>query len=116
MIRFLSDEDFNNRILRGLLRRQPELDVVRVQDTPLSGMADAAILEWAAQEGRVLLTHDVSTMTRFAFERIREGKAMAGIIEVPQAAPIRVVIEDLLLIALTNLPEELENRVEYLPL
>ncbi len=116
MIRFLCDEDFNNRILRGLLRRQPDLDIVRVQDTHLPGMSDALVLEWAAQERRVLLTHDVSTVTRFAFDRIREGKIMAGVIEVAQATPIRVAIEDLLLIALACHPEELENHIEYLPL
>lgn len=32
MLRLAADEDFNNRILRGLIRRQPELDIVRVQD------------------------------------------------------------------------------------
>ena len=31
-LRYLTDEDFDNRILRGLLLRKPDLDVVRVQD------------------------------------------------------------------------------------
>ena len=58
----VSDENFNNNIVRGLLRRKPELDIVRVQDVGLSGADDSAILEWEAHEGRVLLTHDVSTI------------------------------------------------------
>jgi len=36
MLLFLSDEDFNRRIVRGLRRRLPHLDVVRVQDVGLN--------------------------------------------------------------------------------
>ncbi|MBP6787457.1 MAG: DUF5615 family PIN-like protein [Candidatus Promineofilum sp.] len=116
MIKFLADEDFNNRILRGLLRRQPGLDILRIQDTSLAGTPDSVVLEWAAQQDRVLLTHDVSTMTKHAYARLRLGKKMAGIIEVSQSVAIGSVIDDLLLIAGTSTPEEFENRVEYLPL
>ncbi len=63
MLRFAADENFNNNIIRGLLRRQPELDIIRVQDVGLRGADDPTVLEWAAQEGRVLLTHDVATIT-----------------------------------------------------
>ncbi len=54
MLKFLADEDFNNRIVRGLLRRQPDLDIVRVQDVALRGASDAVVLAWAAQEDRIL--------------------------------------------------------------
>lgn len=116
MLRFLADEDFNNRIVRGLLRRQPDLDVIRVQDTPLAGASDLAILDWATRNNRILLTHDVSTMTGHAFERMRSGESLVGIIEVPQSAPIGQLIEDIILIAATCTSEEFENHVEYLPL
>ena len=66
MLRLTADENFNNDIIRGLRRRNPTIDLVRVQDAGLSGAADAAVLEWAAAENRVLLTHDVSTMTRYS--------------------------------------------------
>ena len=57
--------NFNNDIVRGLLRRNPNLDIVRVQDVGLRGEEDLVILEWAANEGRVILTHDAETMTYF---------------------------------------------------
>ena len=37
MLKFVADENFNNDIVRGLLRRNPNLNVVRVQDAGLSG-------------------------------------------------------------------------------
>ncbi len=61
MLRLAADENFNNDIVRGLLRRKPDLGIVRVQDVDLSGVDDPTLLEWAAQEGRILLTHDVTT-------------------------------------------------------
>jgi predicted nuclease of predicted toxin-antitoxin system len=82
MLLLAADENFNNDIVRGLLRQEPSLDIVRIQDVGLSGANDPTILEWAAQEDRALLTHDVSTITHYAYERIRPGKLMAGIFEV----------------------------------
>ena len=76
MLRLAADENFNNDIIRGLLRRKPELDIVRIQDVGLSGAEDPTVLEWAAREGRVLLTHDVTTMTRYTYERVRARQPM----------------------------------------
>jgi hypothetical protein len=45
MLRLAADENFNNNILRGLLRRHPGLDVFRIQDVGLSGADDPTVLE-----------------------------------------------------------------------
>ena len=116
MIRLAADENLNNDIIRGLLRRQPDLDIVRVQDVGLSGADDPIVLEWAAQEERVLLTHDVSTITRYAFERVRAGKPMPGVFEISRSVPIGRAIEDVLLLAECSLDGEWEGQVRYLPL
>lgn len=116
MIRLAADEDFNNNIVRGLLRRKSDLDIVRVQDVTLSGADDPTVLEWCAHENRVLLTHDVSTMTRYAYERIEAGDPMPGVFEVGQAVPIGRAIEDILLIAECSFEGEWEDQVRYLPL
>ena len=116
MLRFAADENFNNDILRGLLRRRPDLDIVRIQDRGLSGAEDPTVLEWAAHEGRVLLTHDVSTITRYAYERVKRGQAMPGVFEVNRAVPLSQAIDDLLLLYDGSLSGEWNNQVQYLPL
>lgn len=116
MLRFAADENFNNDIIRGLLRRKPDIDIVRVQDVGLSGANDPAVLEWAAQEGRVLLTHDVSTITRYAYDRIQAGKPMPGVFEVSRTISLRVAIEDILLLAEYSEKVEWEGQIRYLPL
>lgn len=115
-MRLLTDENFNNRILRGLQRQQPELDIIRVQETEVFRADDPAILAWAAAENRILLTHDINTITRYAYERIAAGLVMPGIIEVKRAAPIGQAIDDLLLIIGASEATEYNNRIIYVPL
>lgn len=116
MIRVLVDEDFDNIILRGTIRRLPTLDVVRVQDVGLSGASDVEVLAWAAREGRVLFTHDVNTMKGHAYARIAASLPMPGVFAVPQSMPIRAAIEDIVLIAECSVDGEWEGQVRHLPL
>jgi predicted nuclease of predicted toxin-antitoxin system len=67
MIRLASDQNFNHDILRGLQRRLPLVGIRSTQEAGLSQAEDPAVLEWAASEGRILLTHDRSTMSDYAY-------------------------------------------------
>jgi len=116
MLRLAADENFNNNIVRGLLRRNPELDIIRIQDVGLSGADDPTVLEWAAQEGRILLTHDVSTITKYAYERVRAHQKMPGVFEVSRDIKVGQAIEDILLLAEYSLDGEWKDQVRYLPL
>ncbi len=61
-MRLLIDENFNHRILRGLLLRFPALDHVIAQNTELKGVQDTSLLAWAAEQNRILITHDIKTI------------------------------------------------------
>jgi hypothetical protein len=116
MLRLAGDENFNNDILRGLLRRNPQLDIVRLQDIGLSGTDDVTVLDWAAREERVLLTHDVTTITMHAYERVQAGQPMPGVFQVSRSIPISQAIVDILLLAECSLEREWEGQIRYLPL
>jgi Domain of unknown function (DUF5615) len=116
MVRFLADENFNNQIVRGVLRQSPAVDIVRVQAVGLSGKDDPTVLAWAAQEERIVLTHDVATMTTFAYARIQAGRSMPGLFEVSRRVPVGLAIEDIILIAECSLEGEWEGQVRFLPL
>jgi hypothetical protein len=116
VLRLLADENFNGRILRALQRQVPDLDVVRMQDTSLSGTDDPTLLQFAATEGRVVLTHDVETLVGYAWERVRSGMAMPGVIVALTDRPIGQVIDDLEILLLASRPEELEAQIRFLPL
>lgn len=48
LIRFAADENLNDFIVRGLLRRHPGLDIVRIRETEMRAAGDPAVLDWAA--------------------------------------------------------------------
>lgn len=116
MLRLAADENLNHDIVRGLLRRQPHIDIVRVQDAGLSGADDASILAWAADEGRVLVTHDVSTLTKHAYERVSAAQPMPGVFKITPGVAIGGAIEDLLLLVECSEEGEWEGQIRYLPL
>jgi len=116
VLSFVADENFDGRIVRGLLLREPGLDIARVQDVGLLESTDETILAWAAQRGRVVITHDVNTMSDFAYQRVAAGLPMPGVCEVPKWLDIGRAIGDLLLLAMCSEPGELESQVQYLPL
>jgi predicted nuclease of predicted toxin-antitoxin system len=115
MIRLLADENLNNHIVRAILLREPPLDIVRVQDVGLGGRDDASVLEWAANEERLGVTHDTATMTRHAYDRVVAGKKMPGVVEVAVGAQLAVVLDDLLLLATASEDGEWEGQVLYIP-
>jgi hypothetical protein len=116
VLRLAADENFNNDILDGLLLRNPALNIVRAQDVGLSGAEDPDILDWAAREGRILLTHDVKTMPPYAYQRVAAGQPMPGVVEVNPAFSVGRVIDDLLILAECSREGEWEGRILFLPL
>jgi hypothetical protein len=116
MLRLAADENLNNGIVRGVLRRATALDIARVQDAGLCGADDPTVLDWAAAEGRVLLTHDLKTMTRDAYDRVKAGKRMAGIFGIRSDMALALAIEEVLVLAECSHDGEWEGQVRYLPL
>lgn len=116
MVRFAADENLNNHIVIGLLERDPTIDIVRVQDSDLAGAGDPAVLQWAAEDERILLTHDVTTMPTYASSRLEAGLPMPGLFLILQNRRISEVIENLLLIAEVSLDNEWDGQIRYLPL
>ena len=116
MLKLLSDENFNGDIVRGLFLRQPNLDLLRVQDVGLREVDDPAILDWAATNDRIVLTHDRATMPDFAYERLLRGEPMLGLFVVNDRMPTRQAIDELLLLVDCSDQSEWKGIVLYLPL
>ena len=116
MLRLLIDENLDHRILRGLRLRLPSLDFVIVQDTDFRGVKDPPLLAWAAEQNRILITHDLKTIPKHAYERVETGDPMPGVIAVPDTLAIGQAIEELVTIIECSEQHEWENLVLYLPL
>jgi len=116
MLPLVSDEDVHDDIVRGLRRRDPALDLVRVLDIGLNRTPDPIILDWAAGEGRVLITGDVNTMVGLAWGRVRSGLPMPGVLALVENVGAGRVIDDILLVAQCYSADEIKNQVLYIPL
>ena len=115
MLPLLVDHDFNERILRAVQSRA-EVDVVMARAVGLKDKPDAALLAWAADKNRIVLSHDLETMPGFAVARLRGGQTMPGLILVPQELRIGKAIEELTMVALCSDPTEWQDMIIYIPL
>jgi predicted nuclease of predicted toxin-antitoxin system len=115
-VRYLFDQDFNGRIVRGVRRRTSKIDTITAQEAGLADASDSAVLEWAASDGRVVISHDHKTMRAYAEERLKQGSQMAGVILVSQSDPLGEVIDDLVLVGEITTAEEWEGKIIFLPL
>ncbi len=115
-LRLLIDEDVPSGIVRALRRRIASIDLVRVQDAGLRGAADAAVLAWSANAGRVTVTCDRSTMIDEAMQRVRRGTEMPGLVVVRRDAASRLVIADLELVVTATNAEEWAGQIGFVPI
>lgn len=116
MKKILADQNFTGAILEGLRSRLPELDIVRTEDLGIKRFRDEQILEWAAENERLIVTHDARTFVKAAYERLAAGMNFNGVVLVPASLSIRNAIDDLVILIDCTADDELRNRVIRLPL
>ena len=116
MLILAADENLKQQIVNGLRRRLPQLDLVTVRSAGIAGAVDPEVLAWAAQNGRVLITHDTRTMKGYAYARVAAAEPMPGVVEVPDSMPIGEAIEELALVVQLTERDEIRDRVLRLPL
>lgn len=114
-IRFLADENLDQDIVAGVLRREPDVDFELPQGLIPEGMKDPEVLALAASLGCILVTHDVRTMPRHFGEFI-VNKECPGVILIPRTTSIAQAIEELVLIWHVSEPGEWTNLLRRLPL
>lgn len=116
MLRLIIDENIEGAIVQGVRRRLPDVDLVTGAEEEMRGTDDRALLAWAAEEARVLVTHDRTTMTKFARDRVAAGLPMPGVFIRGEDLSIGRAIEELVIVADCSTPDEWTNRIEFLPL
>jgi predicted nuclease of predicted toxin-antitoxin system len=116
MTRLLLDENVPPAYAKGLSRRMPDLEMVRVQDVGIAGASDPQILDFSAQRGLVVLTLDGATFPDFAYDRLRAGLSFPGVIVISQKAGIQAIVDDVELVVRALSASELANTVRRVPL
>lgn len=75
MIRYLADADFNYAIVKGCRRREPAMDFLSANEARLEGIPDSDVLALAAEQDRILITHDRQTMPQRCIPDERRGES-----------------------------------------
>lgn len=114
--RFLADENIDPDLVLGLRRRVDDIDIVSVQDVGLRTVGDPEILQWSADEGRILVSHDLKTIPGIAGDRLNAELPMPGVILLRSTLVIAQAIDELAAIAGATDAEEWNNQIAYLPL
>lgn len=112
--RFLADADLNHRIVVGIRRREPAVDILDAHQGGVIGLLDPDVLRTAANSGRILISHDYRTMPAH-FATFCETRSSPGVILVPQDLDIGTAIEDLLLIWTVTEAREWVQQIGFLP-
>lgn len=114
-VRFQADADLNEDIAAGVVRREPTIDFQTAEEANLRGLSDPQVLSLAAQENRILVTHDRRTMPLHFADFIVNQKS-PGVLIIAQKVNVNVAIEELLLIWAASDAEEWLDIIVDLPL
>ena len=114
-IRFQADNDLKFGIVKAVRRREPSIDSVSAYEAALERVPDPELLDRAAAEGRVLVSHDQRTMLDHFRDHLSSGKSSPGLLIVSQGAAISDVVEPLVYMWVLSDPAELRNQAYYLP-
>jgi hypothetical protein len=112
----LVDQDFDERIVRGVQRQEPFVEFIFLRDVDLERAGDPEVLAYAADHGLIVLSHDVSTMTAAANEFVVSGRPMCGLCVAHQWKPKARIIDALLEIWGASEAEEYRDQIQFLPL
>jgi predicted nuclease of predicted toxin-antitoxin system len=111
-VRFQVDADLDGRVLRGLRRVAPGVDIRTAADAEIARLDDSEVLQIAAESGRILVSQDRRTMP-FHFKRYVAGAESPGVILLRAGIPIATAIEELSLIWSASVAEEWVNRLVW---
>lgn len=115
MLRFLTDQNFDQGITRGLIARVPQLDIITAFKAGVGGYEDPDLLRWTAEHERILISHDKKTIPQHVRELVSEGLTLPGVILVIKSVSLGKLIDDLEITILCGKPEDFRNDVFYLP-
>ncbi len=116
-VRYLVDENTTRALGDQLRRRQPTINIVYVGDelAPPLGTADPDILLWLERESYYLIIRNRRSMPRHLREHLGMGRHIPGIFTLRPSAPLKQVIEDLLLILEIADPDGYTDKIVHIP-
>src|SRR5258708_31359759 len=92
-LRFQADNDLKFAIVKAVRRREPAIDFATAREAGLERVGDPELLDCAARDNRVLVSHDRRTMLPHFRNRLAAGQPSPGLLIVSQGTPIGPIVE-----------------------
>ena len=102
----LTDQNFNEAVVRGLRRRLPAQDILSIRDFGLGDAPDEDVLKLAAERSSVLLTHDAKTIPPLFYRMLADELEVPFIVLVPWELAIGRAVEELELMLVASTPTD----------
>ena len=115
LIKFQADADLDYDIVVAVRRHEPAIDFASAADNKLAGVSDPEVLDRAANQNRILITHDRRTMPEHFRNRIAEGKSSPGVFMVSQFAPIGPILDSIVMVWAASDASEWRDQIFHLP-
>lgn len=115
---YLLDEHIPPVYQTQLLYHEPSLTVLAIGDegAPARGTSDPELLHWCEQNNFSLITNNRKSMPQHLADHLAEGHHVPGIFTIDLNMPMRVVLEELILIAAASYEDEFLDQIVYVPL
>jgi predicted nuclease of predicted toxin-antitoxin system len=116
MLRLQSDADVPGPLIDGLRQRHPAIDLVRAQEVGLRTAPDPIVLEWAATEGRIVISRDKRSLIKHANDRVLAGLPMPGVFLLRKRVASGQLIDEIILLDGVSEQWEWRDQVTWIPL
>ena len=115
-LRFLIDENLSPKLKTAIIRRYPDIDLLRVGDegAPPLGTLDAEILRYLEDTQRALITDNRQSIPGHIVDHFAENRHHWGIFEVRKNAALKSLVEEIYVYWSASEAEEWIDRVEWL--
>jgi uncharacterized protein (DUF433 family) len=112
---FQADVNLNENIVTGVFRRVPEIGFQTALKAGLHGLIDSQVLDFAANQKRILVTQDCGTTAKHV-EDSKRLRGNLGVLIFSQNSKIEPAIEELILIWKAFESSDHVNSILYLDL
>lgn len=114
-VRFLADENFRQAIVVQLRKKNPQIDIMTAAEAGILGAPDPQVLAHAASAGRILMSHDVTTIPGYFAELLMSGAHSPGVFLIAQTTPVGEAIAAFLLVWSASTADEWRDQLTFLP-
>lgn len=113
-IRFQADNDLDQRIVVATQRLNPAVDFQSALELRLHAVPDDSVLSLAAEQGRIVVSHDRRTMPVF-FAHFIGNRTSPGLIIVSRKLSVATAADWLYLLWSASEAEEYVNTIYTIP-